>query len=203
MPGALRSAGPAGSLATRSLRAAARRSAPTAAVGKSGDAASDRPVASAADRQRSSCSPTSALRLLSFSMYSLAAATSWPRSFRHSLSDGRPDPVDVERDAADGDVDQEHAGRQPEQRGQSGANERGLTSPGSRRKWSTPASVCGRSTRPSGRNFQLATWPSVRVARRLQRRGVAPQLAVLVGIGDRDARGDARPGRCPGRGSRG
>ena len=48
-------------------------------------------------------------------MYSTGGATSWPRSFFHWSATGLPDPVDVGRDPADGDVAQEQHGGEPEQ----------------------------------------------------------------------------------------
>ena len=75
--------------------------------------------------------------------------------------------------------------------GQSGANDRGLIRLGSRRKWSTAVDRArpGRSGRRACAS-RSTTWPSVTAGQRLERGRVRPQLAVLVGVGDRDAGGD-------------
>ena len=96
------------------------------------------------------------------------------------------DPVDVERDPADGDVAQEQAGRQPEQ----GRPERGERAGIDQLRIAAEVVDALDGPRQVGRPSGSASRDDLAVGQarqRLEGRGVGPQLAILIGVGDRNA----------------
>ena len=136
-------------------------------------------------------SPTSALRLLSFSMYSgTRGATSRPRSFSHwSLASFHIRSKSGETRRIGHVPPGTSRPRRTGARARAARGPRGVlgvlvaTERACCRRGSGPRSIV-----PSARRFQERTSPLVRLAIVSRVAGVRLQLAVLVGIGDRDRR---------------
>ena len=120
-------------------------------------------------------------------MYSTGGATSRPRSFSHWSRTSfriRSKSGETRRIATS---PRNIVAAKNSRSGQSGESPRGVWVYWSRRNGWLSARVRARSIEPSARRFQERTSPLVRLAIVSSVAGVRPQLAVLVGVGDRDA----------------